>query len=260
MVCDLDTDTIVVELNKQAAAIMAEHDVPTVDLHSAITGKCGVVPQKTCFNMTGCFCPHCSGRPAGQGYDWLATSTIVPALTKLLPKAGSSSIKTDDKIAAVVRPKFSWDTLPVFFHSANASGPWNNAAIKAIARYPMATFEKDHAFGSGGVSETNGPAACRQIATIAGANTSTVYYLNSAIDWQFYSLHQLMEKHPEYRLKDGKGDDVVITAAKRWGFAPTVPDMAAAWIRDCMDATRNGCSGCRSYSSMPSVPRPGVTR
>ena len=36
--------------------------------------------------MKGCFCPHCGGRPAGQGYDWLATSTIVPALTKLLPK------------------------------------------------------------------------------------------------------------------------------------------------------------------------------
>ena len=79
----------------QAAAIMAEHAVPTVDLHAAITGKCGRAPVSSCFNMTGCFCPHCSGRPAGQGYDWLATSTIVPAITKLLPKAHTST-KTED--------------------------------------------------------------------------------------------------------------------------------------------------------------------
>ena len=84
MLCNNGTDSTVVELNKQAAAIMATHSVSTVDLHGAITGKCGSVPQASCFNMTGCFCPHCGGRPAGQGYDWLATSTIVPALTHLL--------------------------------------------------------------------------------------------------------------------------------------------------------------------------------
>lgn len=64
---------------------MAQHGVSTVDLHAAIIGKCEAVPQETCFNMTCCFCPHC-----GQGYDWLATSTIVPALSKLLPKVHAS--------------------------------------------------------------------------------------------------------------------------------------------------------------------------
>ena len=84
MLCNAGTDAAVVELNKQAAAIMAKNSVPTVDLHGAITGRCGAVPQASCFNMTGCFCPHCGGRPEGQGYDWLASSTIVPALTHLL--------------------------------------------------------------------------------------------------------------------------------------------------------------------------------
>ena len=163
------------------------------------------------------------------GACWCSAAAVIPATPA----------------AAVVRPPFSWATLPVFFHSANASGPWNAAAIKAIARFPMATFEKDHAFGSGGVSETNGPAACQKVAAVARGNTSTVYYLNSAIDWQFYSLHQLMEKHPEYRLKDAEGDDVLITTAKRWGFDPTVPAMSTAWIKDCMDATKHGCSVSR---------------
>ena len=75
-----------VNLNNQAAAIMTQHSIPTINLHDAVVQKCGPVPQAECFGMKGCFCPHCAGRPAGQGYDWLATSTIVPALTKLLPK------------------------------------------------------------------------------------------------------------------------------------------------------------------------------
>ena len=39
---------------------------------------------------------------------------------------------------------FSWETLPVFFHSGNQTGPWNDAAVKQIVRFPMATMEKDH--------------------------------------------------------------------------------------------------------------------
>merc|ERR1719253_1922292 len=63
-----------------------------------------------------------------------------------------------------VRPPFSWDKLPVFFHSQNSSGPWNAKAVAAIRRYPMATFEKAHAAaGKVGTSEVNGPAACKQV-------------------------------------------------------------------------------------------------
>ena len=92
--CQVATNSIVVGLNKKAAAIMASAGVPTVDLHRAITEKCGPVPTASCFNSTGCFCPHCNigGQGAGPGYDWLATSTIIPALTKLLPKKFSSVV------------------------------------------------------------------------------------------------------------------------------------------------------------------------
>lgn len=77
--CDSGIDDIQRDLNKQAAAIMAKHGIPTVDLYKAITAKCGPVPQAECFGVQGCFCPHCEA-----GYSWLANSTIVPALTKLL--------------------------------------------------------------------------------------------------------------------------------------------------------------------------------
>jgi hypothetical protein len=91
-------------------AVMAQHKVPTVNLHDAIVDECGAVPQKSCFNQTGCFCPHCPGLwnatihryNPGPGYIWLAKSVIVPALTKLLPS------KTDDadelSSGSVVKP------------------------------------------------------------------------------------------------------------------------------------------------------------
>merc|ERR1712159_401754 len=82
--CNAAIDDIQVQLNAQAAQVMADNDIPTVDLYHAITNKCGPVPQATCFGLKGCYCPHCP-----PGYEWLANSTISPAIRKLLPPASS---------------------------------------------------------------------------------------------------------------------------------------------------------------------------
>jgi hypothetical protein len=42
---------------------------------------------------------------------------------------------------SVPLPPFSWDTLPVAFHSANATGRWDKAMIKELARYSMVTVK-----------------------------------------------------------------------------------------------------------------------
>ena len=38
--------------------------------------------------------------------------------------------------------KFSWDTVPVFFHSDNVTGPWSEESLRIIAKYPIVTTEK----------------------------------------------------------------------------------------------------------------------
>ena len=48
--------------------------------------------------------------------------------------------------SGAVLPQFSWDTLPVFFHSSNTSGPYSADAIRVIAKYPMVTIEKWQGF------------------------------------------------------------------------------------------------------------------
>lgn len=77
--CNKPIDDIQRALNTQAAALMAEESIPTVNLYTAITGKCGPVPTAECFGEKGCFCPHCP-----PGYEWLAESTISPAIRALL--------------------------------------------------------------------------------------------------------------------------------------------------------------------------------
>eukprot|EP00051_Salpingoeca_urceolata_P023092 m.387898 g.387898 ORF g.387898 m.387898 type:complete len:336 (-) comp20066_c18_seq4:26-1033(-) len=79
MLCDAHINAIDVQNNEQAVAIMKANDIPTVDLYQPIIDECGDVPTTQCFNLTGCWCPHCP-----PGYSWLANSTIVPALRNLL--------------------------------------------------------------------------------------------------------------------------------------------------------------------------------
>ena len=80
VMCNATRDGCVINLNNQAAEIMSKHNIPTIDLHKAVVGECGKPPQQSCFNQTGCFCPHC----AAPGYEFLAEKIIVPALKNLL--------------------------------------------------------------------------------------------------------------------------------------------------------------------------------
>jgi hypothetical protein len=88
MICNVRANDNVQLLNAEAEAIMSDLAIPTVDLQSAIVQKCapGGLPAKSCFNITGCFCPHCPNslaRPS-PGYEWLAKTVIVPAIQTLL--------------------------------------------------------------------------------------------------------------------------------------------------------------------------------
>eukprot|EP00756_Hemistasia_phaeocysticola_P049784 Hpha_TRINITY_DN24350_c0_g1::TRINITY_DN24350_c0_g1_i1::g.147980::m.147980 len=150
---------------------------------------------------------------------------------------------TAGALEGAAKPPFSWDTLPVFFHSQNGTGEWSPAALAQIGRYPLATFEKAMG-GAGGGSEANGPQACRAVRA-QGTNTWTFYYLNSVIDWpQYHSLHQMLEAHPEYRMKDAAGEDInVLPRSKLWGFNLSIEAVASAVVADCVKAVKDGCTG-----------------
>ena len=50
-------------------------------------------------------------------------------------------------------PPFSWDTLPVFYHSSNQSGDFSRDALETIAKFSMVTIEKWQAYKVKGVDD-----------------------------------------------------------------------------------------------------------
>jgi hypothetical protein len=61
MLCNVKANTNVAGLNREASVIMTALAIPTADLQTAIVQKCApqsLLPAKTCFGISGCFCPH----------------------------------------------------------------------------------------------------------------------------------------------------------------------------------------------------------
>lgn len=80
MLNDATIDNVIENtLNTAAAQIMEANKITYIDLHKAITDKCGLAPQPSCFNSTGCWSPHCP-----PGYSWLAANYIAPAIRSAL--------------------------------------------------------------------------------------------------------------------------------------------------------------------------------
>ena len=139
-------------------------------------------------------------------------------------------------VGGVLRPRFSWDTLQSFVHTSNVTGPFNDAAVAALARYPMATFEKYHNSSKGFLQESNVPPTCKQVSEASGGNTLSFYYLNAVIDWSVYILHEQMEANPSWRLKNTTGGDVFVVAG--WVFNHSVQAVREAWVVDCVNAVK----------------------
>lgn len=165
-------------------------------------------------------------------------------------------------------PRFSWDTIPVFFHSSNSTGPFTDAAIKFMAKYPMVTVEKFQ--GPCGNAKGASP-ACHQEALIinelrrikeVNSNVSTIFYYNSVLDFPQYDLHKLMMENSSLMLHNEKGQVVKMHCP-----SPESPcdvfdfSQAAArqlFIDECINATKTGyVDGCfldRAVDGTPTDP------
>ena len=92
-------------------------------------------------------------------------------------------------------PRFSWDTIQPFIHLANNSGPFSDAAIDAMARFPIVTVEKSQgpcAAQSKPPTDTCGEEqliidTLRRVKQ-ANASATTIFYLNSVLNFPQYDL------------------------------------------------------------------------
>lgn len=96
-------------------------------------------------------------------------------------------------------PPFSWDTVAVYSHMCNKTGPFDAAIAQALARFPIVTVEKGQSVDQDGWAEDKIVAALKQIRDI-NPNVHTVMYLNSVLNWDQYKLSQLISSDPKYQL------------------------------------------------------------
>lgn len=97
--CDASQDDIVLNLNRQAAQLMARNSVPTVDMHGDVIFECGQPPQDTCLGKEGGGCPHYSG----DGYKWIAENSLAPAFKSVLAADADCAVTVYDNWADEIK-------------------------------------------------------------------------------------------------------------------------------------------------------------
>lgn len=151
---------------------------------------------------------------------------------------------------ALSTPLFSWGTPPVYVHTCNSSGPFNDAAISALARYPLVTIEKGQ--GLFLVPDTKGGAEKRiveALAAVKAVNSSvfTLFYYNSILSWDMYDLGQYLEATPALCLRNKTGGCVRIPGDPAFPqphggllvFDFTNPTVRKLWTQECANLTRD---------------------
>ena len=163
--------------------------------------------------------------------------------------------------SGAVLPQFSWDTLPVFFHSANTSGPYSADAIHVIAKYPMVTIEKWQGYDMLTVDDEDEMVLAMKAIKQANPKVATYFYMSSftALPEMTRTCRQL-DGHQNWILHDMNGNAV----QDRNGyhiFDLSNPEVRQWWIDTCLDAlsasNRDGCfcdSSQRTFETFPYVP------
>ncbi len=151
---------------------------------------------------------------------------------------------------AAIPPPFSWDTVPLFFHSTNASGLWNAHALERLRAFSIITMDKSQGQSNGSDTrpgEARTLDAARAVRAAVGAAPTLLFYQNTMIDWHMYSTHAALVADPTLRLHNASGADALFQGAM-WLFDVTsaagraVPaGLCAALARADAGATYDGC-------------------
>ena len=169
---------------------------------------------------------------------------------------------------AGLAPVHSWRTLPVYLHSSNRSGMWNETALSILAKYPMVVIEKWHCQGALS-SEPYAPPAGEPCAQLTqeermirqcevlkqrAPKLSCIFYMNAAIDFEWYQLHQTMLRNedaarlPDWALRYQNGSFVELTSRQTFNFAnqSMADEFAATCSRAIATGSVDGCFVDRS--------------
>ena len=206
-------------------------------------------------------------------------------VTFLLAATAVATAANTAAAAARQPPSFSWDTLPVAFHSCTSAAPLSPAQAFQLARFSMVTIEKYEDIAAVAPRSTLAPPyadpgglyACQngsdlsrcgccaedEIVRAARAikavdpTVVTIAYLNTQIVYPWYRAARAVATHPSWWLSGNKHDG---PKGSTWHTVDlTVPEAAAAWQRTATNLTTTGAidgvfaDGCMRRESGPGL-------
>lgn len=176
-------------------------------------------------------------------------------------------------------PSFSWDTLPVAWHSAKASN-FTDEELHTLARYATVTFEKTQGSGAFPYGDKHGMMVCQNgtdlsqcgcceedymvsAAKALKAIRDEVHvfsYTNSIIAYPWYGGAHEFIKHPDLWLRDVNGtlmNNIHQNPTETWYAWDHSQDAASAiWASQCKNMVESGAvDGCFVDGCM-NVPSP----
>ena len=147
-------------------------------------------------------------------------------------------------------PPFSWDTLPVFYHSSNQSGDFSRDALETIAKFSMVTIEKWQAYEVKGVDDEDAMVIAMRDVKKMNPNVATYFYMNSFKDRpEMTRMARQLNEHPEWALRDNQGNKVKNNQGF-YVFDVSQADVRKWWLETCLNATMSSSGdGCYCDSS-----------
>ena len=148
-------------------------------------------------------------------------------------------------------PMFSWDTLPVFFHSCNATGLYSEESIKTIAKFQMVTIEKSQSHLVSGVDDEEEMMRVMKMVKDVNPNAATYFYMNSfKVIGAMTRMTRELNQHPDWFLRDSNGTKVKLRGQDVYAYDVSNPDVRDWWQNFCLNAVKatNG-DGCYCDSS-----------
>ena len=155
--------------------------------------------------------------------------------------------------------QFSWDHVPVFFHTSNTTGPFNQETLELMAKFPLVTIEKYQGPDSGVHYPAEQWVCCEEDRIVQALkavksinpNVTGIFYYNMILDFPQYRLHQNFAKNESWWLHDDDGKVVRVGVSNLYS---TLPDVYT------MQLVQTGCANWRSADYAEHYRSPDLSR
>lgn len=158
----------------------------------------------------------------------IAGHTLADGSTEQL----ADSKQGDEASAAVRRPEFSWDHVPLYMHMRKSTD-FTQEELNYLAGFPLITLEKTTGSKTHGSSEAGSRAAARAIKAV-NPDACVLYYRNVMCNYSTYAVNDLLKNIPAAFLQ-GKDGSKRLHRGVREIYDLSNPELRRWWVDHCVE-------------------------